>query len=120
LRRRRLPEPNAELLRGGTTLARVRICRTPGEQLRGLIGYAPLPPGTGIALPGCAAIHTAFVVAPIDVLVLRSGRVAAIADGVQPWRAAWCRGADVTVELGSGSASSRGIRVGEALELREI
>jgi hypothetical protein len=96
----------------------VRLCRSPWEQLRGLIGYAPPPSGAGIALPGCAAVHTAFVRYPIDVLFLRDGHVIAIAASLFPWRIARGRGADMAIELAAGSARSFGLRVGDSLELR--
>src|SRR5438105_11840349 len=98
----RLPVPNATLRRlragsgsstpEGELLARLRYCRSPWERLRGVIGYGPLPPGLGMALPQCGAIHTAFVRGPIDVLFLRGERVVGIAAGLAPWRVARCPG----------------------------
>jgi uncharacterized membrane protein (UPF0127 family) len=86
--------------------------------LRGLIGFTRLPWGFGIALPGCAAVHTAFVRFPIDVLFLRERRIVGIAHDVSPWGIARCRGATVAVELAAGSARRLSLRVGDPAEIR--
>jgi len=95
----------------------VRFCRSPWERLRGVIGYTPLPPGLGIALPRCGAVHTAFVAGPIDLLFLRGGQVTGIVESLRPWRLARSRGARLTVELAAGSARRMQIRTGDRLEL---
>jgi uncharacterized membrane protein (UPF0127 family) len=105
-------------LQGEVAVARVRICRSAWEQLRGLIGYPPLPPGAALALPGCAAVHTAFVSAPIDVLFLRGERVIAVATRLPPWRAARARGASMVLEAAAGSTVSWGIQIGDVLTVR--
>jgi len=124
----RLPVPNATLRRtsagsgspaaAGEVLARVRYCRSAWERLRGVIGYGPLPPGLGVALPRCGAIHTAFVRGRIDVLFLREGNVVGIRTGLSPWRLAGCPGAQTTVELAAGSVDRMGLKVGDRVELR--
>jgi uncharacterized membrane protein (UPF0127 family) len=99
-------------------LARVRVCRTAWERIRGLIGYAPLPPGLGLVVPRCGAIHTAFVAGPIDAIFLRHGRIVGVAEDLRPWRAAGRWGAEVTVEVAPGSIRRWGLRVGDSVAVR--
>jgi hypothetical protein len=46
----------------------VREAATPWTRMVGLLGHATLPPGEGVYLRPCGAVHTWFMRFPIDVL----------------------------------------------------
>ena len=53
----------------------------------GLIGQPPPPPGEGLLIPHCNAIHTFFMSYPIDATFLDGeGRVVKTVRNVRPWR----------------------------------
>lgn len=57
------------------------------ERARGLIGREPPPPGTGLLIPRCNAIHTLFMGYPIDAFFLDGeGRVVKEVRSIRPWR----------------------------------
>lgn len=80
----------------------------------GLIGRRNLPPGEGLWLEPCGAIHTAFLRFPIDVIFLASdGRVVSFAPNVRPWRCKWGGPlASIVVEVSSGWLDPDTIRLG--------
>ena len=54
---------------------------------RGLIGRPPPPPGEGLLIPKCNAIHTFFMSYPIDATFLdKDGRVVKTVHNIRPWR----------------------------------
>jgi uncharacterized protein len=102
---------------GNGEAIRLRPARTLWQRLRGLMWAPPLPPGEALWFPACAAVHTAFVRAPIDLLFLRGERIIRVCDAVPPWRIAAYPGADSVVELRAGEAKRRGLAVGGHLNL---
>ena len=73
-------------------------------RLRGLLVRPPLQPGEGLLIIPCESVHTFGMNYALDLLFLsRSGSVVGWRTGVRPWRAAWCRGAHMTVEMAAGS-----------------
>ena len=57
------------------------------ERAKGLIGVRALPPGTGLLIPRCNAIHTFFMSMTIDATFLdRENRVVKVVRGIRPWR----------------------------------
>lgn len=101
----------------GLPALRCREAATLWERFRGLMGMPPLPPGEGLWFRGCAAVHTAFVRGPIDLLFLRERRIVRVCAAVPPWRVAICPGADSVVELRGGEACRLGLCVGLRLEI---
>jgi uncharacterized membrane protein (UPF0127 family) len=92
----------------------------PLARMRGLMGRSGLPAGEGLLLRPAPSIHTAFMRFPIDALFLdRSLRVLAVVERLRPWRTASKRSARAVLELASGEAARRGVRVGDRLELRD-
>ncbi len=80
------------------------------DRMRGLLGKPPPAPGHALLLTPCAAVHTAFMRYPIDVVfVARSGRILQVIEALRPWRAAACRGARHTLELAAGEARRLGL-----------
>lgn len=78
------------LISGDTVLvARVHIATGPFERMRGLLGRDGLPPGEGMLLSPCRAVHTWFMRFPIDVVFLDSEwSVTKVCRDVRPFRMA--------------------------------
>jgi uncharacterized membrane protein (UPF0127 family) len=53
---------------------------------------------------------------PIDVVYAdREGRVLKLVRGIRPWRASYCMGAKVALELPAGAIDRAGVAVGDHL-----
>ena len=66
---------------------RARVAATFRERAKGLIGSPPPPPGEGLLIMRCNAIHTFFMRMAIDAVFLdRDDRVVKVVRGVRPWR----------------------------------
>lgn len=66
---------------------RARVARRLGARLKGLIGCTDLPPGEGLLITSCRAIHTCFMRMTIDATFLdRKGRVVKVVRNIRPWR----------------------------------
>ena len=66
---------------------RARVAEGFLARARGLIGRPPPPPGEGLLIPRCNAIHTFFMSYPIDATFLdKDGRVVKTVRNVRPWR----------------------------------
>lgn len=66
---------------------RAKVARTFAERARGLIGRAKPPPGEGLLILRCNAIHTFFMSYAIDAVFLdRQDRVVKEVRGIKPWR----------------------------------
>ncbi|MGI8749336.1 MAG: DUF192 domain-containing protein [Thermoleophilaceae bacterium] len=93
---------------GGTLL----VARTFGQRLLGLAGLRAMPADCALLIPGCESVHTAWMRFSIDAAFLdSSGAVVRVAEGVRPWRMAWCREAAAVVETRAGQAAALGFRV---------
>lgn len=83
------------------------------DRLRGLLGSPPPAPGHALLITPCAAVHTAFMRYPIDlVFVDRRGRILEIVEALPPWRMAACWRAWQTLELAAGEARRLGLAPG--------
>lgn len=66
---------------------RARVARTLFTRMKGLIGARGLPPGEGLLILRCNAIHTCFMRFAIDATFLdRAGRPVKTVRGIRPWR----------------------------------
>ena len=66
---------------------RARVAEGFLARARGLIGRPPPPPGEGLLIPRCNAIHTFFMSYPIDATFLDGdGRVVKTVRNIRPWR----------------------------------
>lgn len=66
---------------------RARVARTLLARMRGLIGARALPPGEGLLILRCNAIHTLFMSFPIDATFLdRRDNVVKVVRNIPPWR----------------------------------
>jgi uncharacterized membrane protein (UPF0127 family) len=99
---------------------RLRLALGYWSRLRGLLGSSTLPPGEGLLLRPCSAIHTFFMRYPIDaVFVDRCGQVVGLRRGLRPWRASGSvGGAYATLELPAGTVARTGTQVGDILLFR--
>lgn len=69
---------------GGVT---AEVARSFGARLKGLIGRRDLPPGRGLLILRCNAIHTFFMRFPIDATFYdRHDRVVKTVRNIRPWR----------------------------------
>lgn len=86
------------------------------SRLRGLLFAPALQPGQGLLIRPCAAVHTAFMTYPIDVVFLdRAWKIRRIVPCLLPWRAAAFPGAYQTLELAAGEAARLGLQAGQSL-----
>jgi hypothetical protein len=84
--------------------------RTPWARLKGLLGAPPLPPGHGLLLERCRAVHTVGMARAIDVVfVAADGSVVELRRGVGAGRIAMCRRATSVLELAAGDAWRLGL-----------
>ena len=66
---------------------RARVAKGFLARARGLIGRPPPPPGEGLLIPHCNAIHTFFMSYPIDATFLdKDGHVVKTVHNIRPWR----------------------------------
>jgi uncharacterized membrane protein (UPF0127 family) len=94
------------------------VADSPLARMRGLLGREELPRGEGMLLRPAAAVHTAFMRFPIDVVFLaEDGRVLKVAHTVPAWRSVTCRGAAAALELAAGECSRRNVEVADLVQL---
>jgi uncharacterized membrane protein (UPF0127 family) len=66
---------------------KARVARTFAERARGLIGTKSLPPGEGMLILKCNAIHTFFMSFPIDATFLdKNNNIVKVVRNIRPWR----------------------------------
>ena len=101
---------------GSIVCERCVLADTALTRMKGLLGRRELPRGEGILLRPASSVHMAFMRFPIDAVFLdRELRVVKIASVLRPWRAAGSRGAKAVLEIPTGEAGRRGVRVGDRL-----
>ena len=80
------------------------------------MGRRRLAAGEGLLIRPASSIHTFFMRFPIDVVFVdRHDAVVRIVPGLRPWRLAWARGANRTLELPAGSCLETGLVPGDRL-----
>ena len=108
-------------------MARIRLERGPvvceqGElatslwkRTKGLLGRSGLGDDEGLWIP-TSSIHMFGMRFAIDVVYAdREGRVLKLVRGIRPWRASYCMGAKVALELPVGAIDRAGVEVGDHL-----
>jgi uncharacterized membrane protein (UPF0127 family) len=84
------------------TIVEVAVSRV--DRRRGLLGRHGLDASAALMLAPCAAVHTAFMRFPLDVVFVdRAGRVRKIVRDLGPWRMSASLGAWAAIELAAGS-----------------
>jgi uncharacterized protein len=97
----------------------VELAETRAERRRGLLGRDSLDPSAALWLAPCAAVHTAFMRFPIDVVFLdRDGLAVKLVNNLAPWRIAAAARARTVVELPAGSLRKHAVAVGDRLYVR--
>jgi len=90
------------------------------SRLKGLLGRDSLGDGEGLLLTPCNAIHCFGMKFAIDAVFLdKDMRVIHIVDNLKPKLRASHRNAKYVLELKSGIAQSKGLRVGDILEMED-
>jgi hypothetical protein len=107
--------------RGTTVGDRIRVARSLGDRMVGLLRTPSLEFGEGLWIERTSSIHMFFMRYPIDaVFVAADGRVTKVVLNLKPWRVVWwARGARDCLELPAGGAAAAGIVVGDRLRLTE-
>jgi uncharacterized membrane protein (UPF0127 family) len=125
-------EPNVlrvgNLTRGSELAGRVELADSFGARFRGLMGRAPLVPGSGMWLTGTSNIHMFFMRFPIDAIFVGrpaadgTRRVVAVHANLRPWTGIvwYARGADGCLELPAGTAKATGTRPGDVVILELV
>jgi uncharacterized membrane protein (UPF0127 family) len=94
----------------------VKLAATRAERRRGLLGRDRLDLAAALVLTPCAAVHTAFMRFPIDVVFLdRKGCAVKIVRDLKPWRIAAAARARSVVELAAGALDQHDVAVGDRL-----
>jgi len=66
---------------------RAEVARTFWQRLKGLMGRKSLPPGEGMLILKCNAIHTCFMRFAIDATFLdKDDQVVKVVRNIRPWR----------------------------------
>ena len=66
---------------------KAKVAKNFPERARGLIGHKPPPPGTGLLIPKCNAIHTFFMSYPIDAIFIDAkGNAVKTVRAIPPWK----------------------------------
>lgn len=106
---------------GTVACERCVVAATAPARMRGLLGRDGLEDGEGLLIRPTNSVHMFFMRFAIDVVFLdRELVVRKVIEVLRPWRMAGCRGARAALELPAGTASRRGITVGERLTLEAL
>ena len=98
----------------------IAVASDSSERRRGLLEHDSMPPGSGLWITPCEAVHTFFMRFPIDVVFLsRKLVVVKVRAHVAPWRMAGALRAHSVLELPAGMALQTGTQAGDQLEFAE-
>jgi hypothetical protein len=90
------------------------IADSGAKRRKGLLGRSELPPGHGLWIVPCEAIHTCGMKFPIDVVYLnRKKIVCKFRSEVMPWRLSVCLFAHSVLELPAGTIRRTSTRPGD-------
>ncbi len=96
--------------------ARTEVADNIFKRLRGLLGRASLPEGSGMLFRGESSIHSAFMRFRFDAVFMdRELRVVGLAEDIPPWRARAAKGSRNILELRAGEISRTGLAIGDQL-----
>jgi uncharacterized membrane protein (UPF0127 family) len=103
-------------------LPNLEVAATLWAQTIGLMGRKELATASGLLIPHCNAIHTAFVRFPIDVLFLDAqSTVIRLVPALAPWRIHGpVRGAKSVVELPTGTLRQKQIVIGQRFTVHHM
>ena len=96
----------------------VEIAATRRSRRRGLLGREKLDESFAMLLAPCAAVHTAGMRFPIDVVFVdRQGYAVKVVRDLQPWRISLATGARAVIEMQAGSLRWGQVLPGDRLYL---
>ena len=96
----------------------ISVADTFVARLRGLLGTTSLPAHKGLLLRGCNSIHMLGMLYALDIVYLdKRGCIIKIIKNLKPWQMSFCRPAQDTLEVKSGTVSRLGWRIGDQLKL---
>ena len=96
----------------------VEIAATRTTRRRGLLGRDRLAEASAMLLAPCAAVHTAGMRFPIDVVFVdRQGYAVKVVRNLQPWRIALATSGRVVIEMAAGSLRWGQVLLGDRLYL---
>ncbi len=97
----------------------VETAFTRASRRRGLLGRDRLDPSAALMLTPCAAVHTAFMRFPIDIVFLdRDGIAVKLVSDVRPWRMSLSASARSVIELSAGTLRRHAVAVGDRIYLK--
>ena len=95
----------------------VEVADRGAKRRKGLLGRDHLPPGEGLWIVPCEAVHTVGMQFPIDLVYLdRSQRVVKVRSDVPCWRLSACLSAHSVIELPAGTVLKTQTNRGDKLE----
>jgi uncharacterized membrane protein (UPF0127 family) len=90
------------------------------QRLRGLMGRKGLLPSEGLLIPHCNAVHTVFMLFPIDVVYLsKENRVLKIVEEMGSCCLSGCLRARSVLEMPAGWSRKTGLCVGHTLAFED-
>lgn len=96
----------------------VEVADHGAKRRKGLLGRYSLPPGEGLWILPCEAVHTFGMRFPIDLIYLdRELRVRKVRSNVRPWRLSACLFAHSVLELAAGTIRATRTNRGDQLEI---
>lgn len=99
-----------------TVATSVEVAATGAARRRGLLGRDHLDASAAMMLVPCAAVHTAFMRFPLDIVVIdRQGFAVKILTDVRPWSLVAAIRGHAVIELAAGTLKRRQVRVGDRL-----
>jgi uncharacterized membrane protein (UPF0127 family) len=107
--------------RGKTLADRALLANTSQERRTGLLKHTSLPPGEGLWIVPCEAIHTFGMKFPIDIVYLnRDKKVLKTRTAVGPRKISACLRAHSVLELPAGTLEVTGTETGDFLEITKL
>lgn len=107
----------SNLTRNTVLAASMEVAGCSSERNKGLLGRESLPPGGGLWIIPCEAVHTFWMRFPIDLVYLdRKKRIRKLVNGVPPWRLSGCLLAHSVLELPAGTIRNTKTEQGDTLE----
>ena len=101
-----------------TVATTVETAATRTTRRRGLLGRDGLPESTAMVLAPCAAVHTAGMRFPIDVVFVdRQGYAVKVVRNLRPWRIALATGGRAVIEMPAGTLRWGQVLIGDRLYL---
>jgi hypothetical protein len=119
-RRPRAPEARLQILNSTrqTVLAtHIEVADKGSTRCKGLLGREDLPPGDGLWILPCEAVHTFGMRFPLDLVYLdRNRKIKKVAPCVSPWRMSACLRAHSVLELPAGTIRATHTQPGDILD----